>query len=100
MRYFSAHQRLWLVGPLGLLMFWLYCFAVTRQGPLRIIIGVPFMVLNAAFNATCGTIIFAEPPREWFFTDRLKRHRDCSGACGEVARTLCAEMCKADPGHC
>lgn len=29
---------------------------------------------DVIFNATWGTIIFRELPREWLFTDRLKRH--------------------------
>jgi hypothetical protein len=102
MAYFSPMQRLWLVGPVALVMYWLYCFAVTRTGAVRLIVGVPFMVLNALFNATCGTIIFAELPREWFFTDRLKRHkrspRDAERYA--VAHLICKEMNKADPGHC
>ena len=29
---------------------------------------------DVIFNATWGTVIFRELPREWLFTDRLKRH--------------------------
>lgn len=98
---FGPQQRLWLVGPVALLMFWFYAFAVTRQGPLRVIFGVPFMAFNAVFNATIGTVIFAELPREWFFTDRLKRMKESfDPEIAEVARSICRQMNKADPGHC
>jgi hypothetical protein len=94
-------ERLWLIGPVALLMFWLYSFAVTRTGAIRIIVGAPFMVINAAFNATAGTLIFAEMPRELFFTDRLKRMKESfDPETAEVARLICSEMNKADPGHC
>jgi hypothetical protein len=102
MMYFSPQQRLWLIGPAALLMFWLYSFAVTRDGWVRIAIGVPFMALNCLFNATCGSFIFWELPREWFFTDRLKRHKRelKDGERQKLAYLLCEEMNKADPGHC
>ena len=38
---------------------------------LWLVIGV---LADVAFNVTWGTWIFREPPREWLFTDRLKRH--------------------------
>lgn len=93
--------RLLIVGPFVAAMFWLYSLAVTRQGVWRYIIGAPFMFLNAAFNATCGSFIFWELPREIFFTDRLKRHKAGDNADRRrVAEMLCREMNKADPGHC
>ena len=98
---FGPMQRLWLIGPAALTMFWLYSFAVTRRGVLRVLIGIPFMVVNAAFNATAGTLIFAELPREWFFTDRLKRMKSSPDRDrAAMAQLLCREMNKADPGHC
>lgn len=93
--------RLLLIGQAVALMFWLYNIAITREGIARVLIGVPFMGLNALFNATCGSFIFWELPREVFFTDRLKRHKagnDPEKA--RIARALCCEMNKADPGHC
>lgn len=101
MTYFSAQQRLWLVGPIALMMFWFYCFAVTRTGAVRVFVGLPFMATNALFNLTCGSIIFWELPREVFFTDRLKRQKISENAQNaKVAAIICAEMNKADPGHC
>jgi hypothetical protein len=95
-------QRLLWVGPAVAAMFALYAFAVTRTGVLRVAVGVPFMAVNCLFNAVCGTIIFAELPREWFFTDRLKRHKRSpkSEEALRVATIICQEMNKADPGHC
>jgi hypothetical protein len=98
---FGPMERLWLVGPICLVMFWLYWFAITRQGFMRYIVGVPFMVLNGMFNATIGTLIFAEFPREVFFTDRLKRMKKSHDPrVAKVAKMLCEEMNRADPGHC
>lgn len=101
MKFFGPQERLWLIGPIALLMFWLYSLAVQAKGPWRWIIGPPFMVINCLFNAVFGSFIFAEPPREWFFTDRLKRQK-ASGDTDRatVAQMICSEMNKADPGHC
>ena len=99
-KYIGTEQRLWLIGPIGLIMFWLYAFAVTRKGIVRIIVGIPFMAMNVVFNATVGSFIFWEPPREWFFTDRLKRHKNSTGGRRMVAYQICCEMNKADKDHC
>lgn len=100
-KYFGPKQRLWLIGPLALLMFWLYSFTVKRSGTLRIIFGVPFMLLNSLFNVTVGSFIFLESPKELFFTDRLKRHKKGTNPeLKSLAEDLCKEMNKADPGHC
>ena len=93
--------RAFLIGPAVAAMYGFYALAITRTGALRIIIGVPFMAMNALCNATCGSFMVWELPREWFFTDRLKRHK--TGEDPErarVAEVLCREMNKADPGHC
>lgn len=102
MKFFGPHERLWLIGPAALMMFWLYSLAVQAKGPWRWIVGPPFMVINCMFNAVFGTVIFAELPREWFFTDRLKRHKRSpkSAEALKVATIICMEMNKADPGHC
>jgi hypothetical protein len=93
--------RLLAIGPAVAAMFAFYALAVTRRGLLRLIIGLPFMAANALFNATCGSFIFWELPREWFFTDRLKRHKAGTDPDRRrVAEMLCREMNKADPGHC
>lgn len=93
--------RVFLIGPAVAAMYGLYALAVTRKGVWRVVIGVPFMALNCLFNATCGSFIFWELPREWFFTDRLKRHKAGSDPDRvRIAEVLCREMNKADPGHC
>lgn len=38
---------------------------------VALVLGV---VADVVFNAVWGSIIFRELPREWLFTDRLKRH--------------------------
>lgn len=94
-------QRLWIVGIPSVLMYWFYCFAVTRKGATRVIVGIPFMTINAAFNAIFGSFIFWELPREWFFTDRLKRQKESENKdCVHAAYTICHEMNKADKDHC
>lgn len=102
MTYFGPNERLWLIGPIALLMFWAYSIDVQAKGPLRVVIGVPFMLLNVMFNAFAGSLIFWELPREWFFTDRLKRHKRSpkNAETLRVATMICQEMNKADPGHC
>lgn len=39
---------------------------------LWIPLGLAFVVQNVIFNATVGTLIFWERPRQWFFSDRLR----------------------------
>jgi len=34
--------------------------------------GLLFAVQNIIFNATFGTFLFLERPRQWFFSDRLR----------------------------
>ena len=52
------------------------------------------IVADVVFNATWGTVIFRELPKEWLFTDRLKRHRDNPRAARWIARVNLI-----DPGH-
>lgn len=106
MKFFGPHERLWLIGPIALLMFWLYSVAVQVKGPWKIVIGVPFIVINFLFNSIFGSFIFWELPqwhkKEFLFTDRLKRHkRDPKNPESlRVANIICTEMNKADPDHC
>ena len=60
-----------------------YCKALQDQGamfslavlvPLYLFLGVYF-VADFVFNATAGTVIFREVPREWGFTQRVKRQQ-------------------------
>lgn len=57
------------------------------------------LVLDAAFNATAGTIMYLELPRELLFTSRTKRHRDDEGWRGDVARWWKRQLNQIDPGH-
>lgn len=93
--------RLLIIGPAVAAMYGFYAFAVTRKGIMRIAVGIFFMPSNAVFNVLIGSFIFWELPREWFFTDRLKRHKAGDNPDrARVAEMLCREMNKADPGHC
>lgn len=54
-----------------------------HRDELGLIIKVPVylwlavgLLADVVFNATWGTAIFRELPREFLFTTRLKRHRD------------------------
>lgn len=61
------------------------------------------LVLDVAYNAVVGTVLFAEPPRELTFTSRLKRHKrgDYGTWRWRLAHWFCAELLNPyDPGHC
>lgn len=117
--FFGIRQRLWLIGPISLLTFWGYSVSMLiakahgrATGPrklalfaLKMSVGIPFMLMNAAFNATCGTIIFLELPKwtkgEFFFTDRLKRQKkNVDPEYAFAAKLLCSQLNKTDPDHC
>lgn len=62
------------------------------------------LVLDFALHATLGTLLFAEPPREWLLTQRLSRLiRTDMGWRGDFAAWVCVNLLDAfDPGgrHC
>ena len=53
-----------------------------------------FIVQDVIYNATVGTLLFWERPREWLFTDRLKRWGD-DWRVDRFKRVLN----RLDPGH-
>lgn len=57
---------------------------------------VQFAILDILFNATWGTIIFREIPKELFFTSRVKRHYKKGSATANQWRDI---INKIDPGH-
>lgn len=57
------------------------------------------LLLDLAFNATAGSIMYLEVPREWLFTSRCKRHKDDAGWRGHVARWWARQLNQIDPGH-
>jgi len=63
---------------------------------LVVVLALPFIVQDVIYNLLIGSLLFWEWPREWLFTDRLKRH-DRLGSYGvdRFAVTLNA----LDPGH-
>lgn len=52
------------------------------------------VICDVIFNATWGTFIFREMPREWLFTQRLKRHKADKRAANWVRW-----LNLIDPGH-
>jgi hypothetical protein len=38
-------------------------------------LSLPFVVLDVIYNLIIGTWLFLDAPREWLFTDRLKRYQ-------------------------
>lgn len=65
--------------------------------PAALLLGLPFLLIDVMYNATIGTVIWQELPREWTYTERLKKLK----ARGEAeAFRQCAVLNKFDPGHC
>ena len=64
---------------------------------LALVIG---LVADVIFNALWGTVIFRELPKEWSFTDRLKRHWH-GGDKVQMKRALpwVDRVNAIDPGH-
>lgn len=62
--------------------------------PIVAVLAVPFVVQDVLYNAVAGSVMFAERPREWLFTTRLKR---LSGR-PEVWR-FAAMLNELDEGH-
>lgn len=70
---------------------------------VQIPIFVAFIVglfADVLFNAIWGTVIFRELPREWIFTDRLKRHwRGDDSKQRRRAAPWVRQVNLIDPGH-
>ena len=65
----TAPLTLWL-----LVQFIALAWLEKRARPLAILFAVPFVPQDVFYNATVGSLLFWERPREWFFTTRLKRY--------------------------
>lgn len=62
-----------------------------------------FVVADAAWNITAGSLIFVEVPREWLFTHRLSRLKKSEGWRAKVATFICSNLLDTfDPAgtHC
>jgi len=65
--------------------------------PAALFLGLPFLVIDVIYNAIIGTVIWLELPREWTYTQRLKKLK----ARGEQeAFRQCRVLSKFDPNHC
>lgn len=81
-----------------------------RQGQLTTaakVAGYPVLLIglavDVAFNATWGSLLFLEPPRELLFTARVSRLNDDTGWRGKLACWICLELLDPfDPSgkHC
>lgn len=62
---------------------------------------VPGLALDAMFNVTYGTIAFREPPQEFLFTKRVKRHVKDPGVSRRkaLAKKWKGILNAIDPGH-
>lgn len=59
------------------------------------------VILDVIFNATVGSLVFLDPPRQWTFTARCKRHMHEPGRRGAIARWVCEGWLNPfDAGHC
>jgi len=74
---------------------------------LGYVLGFPLLIVGAAFdvfmNIFVFTFIFAERPKHWLVTDRLKMHLKRSGWRYRVAKFICEHLLNfADPtsNHC
>ena len=85
----AAPVTLWMLMQFAFLA-WLKPRVPILFKPLAVI----FIVQDVIYNAVFGSLFFIERPREWLFTDRLKRwHGDWRVE--RFARVLNA----LDPGH-
>lgn len=61
------------------------------------------IVFDVAFNLIVGTVVFVEPPMQFLFTDRCKKHIDKLTWRGDVARWFCRNLLDpfdASGSHC
>ena len=60
------------------------------------------LILDFLLNATVGSVLFHEPPKEWLLTDRLKRmKREGNAYQRVVAYWICEHLLdQFDAGHC
>ena len=78
------------------LLYWLY---ERNAWAAHLWVG-PFAILNTAHNWTVCTILFRELPREFFTTQRLKRHKiNADPSKRELADMLGGFLNSQDEGH-
>lgn len=75
--------------------------------PASKVLGYPWLavgyLVDVAFNAVVGTVIFLELPHELLFTARVSRLNDGDGRRAAIARWICRELLDPfDPAghHC
>ncbi len=64
-----------------------------------LLFAVAGVLADVVFNWTWGSIIFRELPREWLFTERLKRHWNGSKKQHDRAAPWVRRVNLIDPGH-
>lgn len=100
-----AIMRHLLTGPLTLLIYVVFAIGMTgynnsegwKQKAWYYLYGVPFLVIDTAYNWSVGTFIWWEFPRETLYTARLER-KVAEGH--PLARVLCSYLSVYDPDHC
>lgn len=65
--------------------------------PLWAVAFVAFLIADALFNITFGSLIYWERPREWLLTDRMIRHKALDDG---LSCYVCQILSILDPGHC
>lgn len=106
---------LWIVGlTLGSwigVTGWFFAFAHARhldEDGVRFsnVVKIPLLIylyagvaLDTIFNVTFGSVVFREVPKEWLFTDRVKRHLTSDDWRQSKARAWAERLNKVDPGH-
>jgi hypothetical protein len=67
-----------IAAPFTLLMLvqFIVLFTLKRYVPKPVfyVLGFPFLIQDIVYNVVIGSFIFMERPKEWIFTDRIKRH--------------------------
>lgn len=71
--------------------------------PLAYVLLAGFLVADAVFNITVGTVVFLQWPRQWLFTSRCKENQNRLDWRRDAARWWCANWLNPfDPSgrHC
>lgn len=71
----------------------------TFKAPLYVgaIVG---LAADVGFNASVGTVVFREVPKELLFTSRATRHLESDGWRKDRAEWWCTQLHFFDSGHC
>lgn len=60
--------------PVGLWFFGICYKLYAKKSPLLYVAAGPMVLMDVTFQVTWGTYYFRERPREFFFSDRVRRH--------------------------